>query len=116
MKFGIPPFYKVKEIFETVDNIIQSYDINFYADVSFADKMLVVGMIIKHQSKNKCTDWLDAFVNDSGPIFSDFLTTSNSESKINATNEIAEKLVSHHENLMEEIFNERIEHAETSKK
>jgi hypothetical protein len=112
--FGTPVFYKVKEIIEVVDNIIKSYDIKCYSKVSFADKKLVCGVIIKHQSDNKCTDWLDALTDNSGHVFSEYLIKGNLESLIEMKRNIEEKLVSEHENLMEEIFNERISHEEAS--
>lgn len=115
--YGIPVFYRDKQIFTEVDDIIESYDIKNYHNVSFSDKLKICGLLINHENKNNCSDWMDALIDAgvvksiTGPMISGCYVDY-----IDRAIKIDESIVSHYENLMEEIFNERIEHVETSKK
>lgn len=114
---GIPKFYREKKIFEEVDDIVNSYNIKSYHNVSYSDKLKICGHLVKHEIDNKCSDWMDALVNESiSESISESLIKQSLCDYLHVSMEIDRNIVSHYENLMEEIFDERIEHAETSQK
>lgn len=112
----IPPFYNTEEVIDFVDEIIRDYDIKEYRDVSFCDKKTLCSFLLDAENESNCSDWMESFLRKStGKKFSKFMNETNSSNGIDLLADIAGCIVSHYENLMEEIFEERISEYEASK-
>ncbi len=114
---NVNTIYMSKEVVSFVDDIISSYNIKNYYDVSFCDKKTLSSLLVKCEIYTVCFDFLEAFLKRSfSEKLSKFLNTTNFDNGVNLLSDMSICVVSHYENIMEEIFLERIDYAETSKK